>query len=841
MMDGLPALSPARDEMANGRGGLRTHWQDLLGTLVGLGPEALAERGTMLDRLFAEEGVTTLLPGATATAWRCDPVPLPIPAAEFAALEAGLAQRAAVIEAMLADLYGPQDLLARGVLPPALIFPNPSFLRPCHGLPQQQHLQLYAADLIRGPDGQWRVLADRTNAPHGMAYALENRRALSRIVPEIFRARHLRRMRPFFDIWQSDLQRLAPGGDGNPNLVLLSPGPRNAFWFEHVVLARELSCTLVEGGDLTARDGAVFLKTLGGLRRVDVLLRRQDGRGLDPLELDTGDALAQGVSGLLDAAREGSLVIANAPGSDMAEAPGLAGFLPAVAAHLGAGPLSLPSVPTLWLGQKGALETVAQDPSQWLLRPALDGVPPPVPLTDLTSAAREALLARAAASPFDHAASLALPPSVAPCVGPDGFEPRPIVLRLFLVRRGDGWVALQGGLARALAPADALAGRLPRQALAKDVWVATEDTGEIQGPAALAIPALPIRRPTGELPSRAADNFFWFGRYLERLEGAARLLRSVIARLERASLSPRELASLQKLAACLRVHYLVDEEGARAVGTPAFPRALLALLRPEGTLPQLTGQVGRAMELLRDRLTGEMYTASNHALRELQGALRGVPMGRSENPRALTQLSEALGGVLVFAAMVSGLAAENMVQGGGRLFLDLGRRLERARAITAELAVLLAEPMATSQPARLEPGLRLALELRDSVITYRNRYVTALQPAPVLDLVLAEEGNPRGLAFQLLAMRDALASLGGDGESGMPIAIGAVLAETRAMAGEVAAAARQTEAAIALPPRLLAMHESLGELSDVIARRWFALLPEAQSLGAELAAMKGAA
>ncbi|HEY4252974.1 MAG TPA: circularly permuted type 2 ATP-grasp protein, partial [Roseomonas sp.] len=550
-MEALTALAPARDEMANGHGGLRAHWQDLLGTLVGLGPDALAERGAMLDRLFAEEGVTALLPGAGAGAWRCDPVPLPIPAGEFAALEAGLAQRASVIEAMLADLYGPQELLARGVVPPGLVFPNPAFLRPCHGMPQQSHLQLYAADLIRGPDGQWRVLADRTNAPHGMAYALENRRALSRIVPEIFRARHLRRMRPFFDTWQAELQRLAPGGDGNPGLALLSPGPRNAFWFEHVVLARELSCTLVEGGDLTARDGAVFLKTLGGLRRVDVLLRRQDGRGLDPLELDAGDGLAQGVSGLLDAVRAGSLVIANAPGSDMAEAPGLAAFLPAVAAHLGAGPLRLASVPTLWLGQPDALRAVARDPAQWLLRPALDGVAPPVPLADLAPAAREALLQRAAASPREHAASLALAPSVAPCIGPDGFEPRPIVLRLFLVRRGDGWVALQGGLARALAPADALAGRLPRQALAKDVWVATEDSGEIQGPAAFRVPALPIRRPTGELPSRAADNFFWFGRYLERLESAARLLRSVIARLERASLSPREMASLQKLAACL--------------------------------------------------------------------------------------------------------------------------------------------------------------------------------------------------------------------------------------------------------------------------------------------------
>ena len=830
----------ALDEMADGRGGLRPHWQELLGTLVGLGTEQLIERATMLDRFFAEEGVTALLPGQGAATWRCDPVPLPIRPAEFAALEAGLAQRAALLDATLADLYGPQTLLEHGIIPPALVYPNPGFLRPCRSLPVAGQLQLYAADLIRGPDGAWRVLADRTNAPHGMAYALENRRALSKTIPEIFRARQLRRMRPFFDTWQADLQRIAPGATGNPSLVLLSPGPRSAFWFEHVVLARELSCTLVEGGDLTVRDGQVFLKTLGGLRKVDVVLRRHDGRSIDPLELDGGDGLATGIPGLLDAARQGCLVITNAPGSDLAESPALAAFLPEIAAHFGMGPLPLPSVPTLWLGSPGALAQLMENPAQWLLRPALDGVAPPVPLAELSPALRDAALARAAASPREYAASLALPPSVAPCIGATGFEPRPIVLRLFLVRDGDGWQAMQGGLARALAPADALSGRLPRQAVAKDVWIASEDTGDIQGPSAFAVAALPIRRATGELPSRAADNFFWFGRYLERLEGAARLLRTTIIRLERASLSPRETAELRSLAACLQASYLIDDDAARGAGTPAFPRAILGLLRPEARIPTLAAHLGRMLELLRDRLTGEMYGAASQAIRELQAALRAIPTGRGDHPRALAQFSEALGRVLVFAAMVSGLAAENMVQGGGRLFLDLGRRLERARSITSELATLLDEPLAATQAARLEPSLRLALELRDSVITYRSRYVTVLQAAPVLDLVLAEEGNPRGLAFQLLAMREALTRLGDSQGSPLMATVDTILAEARSLAAGIAAAPRQAEAATRLPPRLDALHESLGELSDAVSRRWFALLPEPRAVGGGLAAPEAA-
>ena len=325
---GLPGL----DEMVDGTGRLRPHWRSVLGTFTGLGGSGMAERERRLDRAFADEGITSVLPGSAARPWRCDLVPLPLPAGEFALLEAGLAQRARLLAALLADVYGPQTVAADGLLPPALVFANPGFLRPCRFALHAPLLHRYAADVIRGPDGVWRVLADRTAATGGAGYARENRRLLSRVLPEAFRPVQLRQLRSFFDIWQDSLRRLDPSGRPNPTVALLTPGTTAPQWFEDMFLARELSCALVEGGDLTVRGGVVYLKTLKGLQQVDVLMRRLDGRLIDPLEMEAGSSL--GVTGLMDALRQGSVRIANDPGSGLAEAPAISGFLPVLCRRL---------------------------------------------------------------------------------------------------------------------------------------------------------------------------------------------------------------------------------------------------------------------------------------------------------------------------------------------------------------------------------------------------------------------------------------------------------------------------------------------------------------------------
>ena len=622
-------------------------------------------------------------------------------------------------------------------------------------------------------------------------------------------------------------------------MALLTPGTGSLHWFEHMMLSRELSCALVEGGDLTVRGGAVFLKTLKGLQPVDVLLRRMEARMLDPLELDAASPV--GVPGLLDAARSGAVRISNDPGAGAMEAPALAAWLPALAMRLLGEKLKIDSVPTLWLGDSEARERVWPKPERWLIREAANGQAAAIEPARLDGEARAKLLDDIAREPWRFAATIALPPSVAPCAGPGGLEPRPVVLRVYLVFDGQAWRAMEGGLARVLEADERLCGALPGEGLSKDVWVLHDERGDIVGPPLMPVMPIAIRRTTGDLPSRVADNLFWLGRYVERLEGSARLVRATIARLSRGALLPHEMVELEALSRSLAKADLIPTEAMTvAGGGGALSEALLASVReagkrpasppassmagsiagsPAGSIAWLINNVMRLNELARDRLTGDMYSAFTSALRQIR-----ADSGRVN--QSLEALSRVMTDILRFSASVAGLAAENMVRGGGWLFLELGRRMERAQAISAQVGFALEQP-----PARVEPALRLVLELCDSLITYRTRYLTVLQPAPVLDLVLADDGNPRGLAFQLAAIGNLLDQVAGRGDSLLSGVAAAMLDETRAMVTRVAEAANQAIAAAALPATLHAVSAGIGALSDRVGRHYFALLPVAQTLG----------
>lgn len=823
------------DEMADGSGHAKPHWRALLSTMFALGHETLSQRATLLDQAFAEEGITAILPGERAVNWRCDPIPLLISAAEFSSMEAGLAQRAQLMEMILGDLYGPRNLMAEGLIPPEIIYGNPAYLRPCRsvdGRRRDRYLSFYAADMLRGPDGAWRVLADRTGQAQGLAYALENRRILSRIVPELFHSQRIHQLRQHLEITSDALQALSP--DDGAGVALLSGGHSDPLWFEHVMLSRELSIGLVEAGDLTLRNGKVFLKTLRGLQRIGVLMRRKEGNRVDSLELSAGG----GVPGLLDAIRGGSVRMVNDPGSGLAEAPGLAAFLPALARRLLGEDLQLASQATLWLGEGAVVRTVLRDLEGWVVRKATDGNTPPVVPMMLSIEERAKLAAQIEANPAAYTASVAPTPSVAPCAGPHGLEAKPVALRMFMTFDGTSWRAFPGGLARVLSEEDALAGRLPRNALSKDVWVMEDETSKVQGALGLLIPTLAIRRTAGDLPSRVADNFYWLGRYLERLEEAARLQRALIARILRPSPTAREIAEIKILVASLTSVKMIDAEDAGVLGIGMLSTAVMRAFRRDGGIRRVLGHVARQVEQLRDRLTGEMHAVLTRSLRILGEDMRRLPA--EANARSLEHASTLTTEILEFAATVAGLAAENMVRGGGRLFLDFGRRMERAQAVTAELAQVLDQPGALTQPGRVEAGLRLALELRDSVITYRTRYLAVLQPAPVLDLILADEGNPRGLAFQLVAARDLLHEIV-EGSDSLLASMEPLLQEARDIVTEVLGSPDQMATTARLPPRLKKLEQAISAVADRVSRRYFTLLPVARSLGPEGERLRGAA
>ncbi|MGG5808718.1 circularly permuted type 2 ATP-grasp protein [Falsiroseomonas sp. CW058] len=803
--------------MVDGAGRIRPHWRGLLGAISALGHPALAERAKRLDRAFEEEGVATVLvpdapaaPGPDAPTtparphrpWRCDPLPLVLTGREFDRLEAGLGQRARLLAAVLDDLYGPQTLLSSDVVPARLVHGNPHFLRPCRAEAARPfpRLTFYGADLLRGADGEWRVAADRCGGANGVGFAAENRALLARILPEVFRAVQLRPLRPFLDAWVDALHALAPDGVDNPRLALLTPGSRQDTWLEHLFLSRELGLELVEPGDLTVRGEEVFLKTLRGLRRVDVILRRIRGEACDPLEFGQ----AGGVPGLMQAMRGGHVRLVNAPGSMAAEAPGLAPYLAACARHLLGEDLALGALETVWLGDEAARREVRAAPEAWRLRDAFDPGSAPRP---------------GAAPPWTFAATRPARPSCAPCLAGEGLAPAPVMLRMFLLRDAQGgWRAMPGGLAQVLEEGGEVAGPPTRRGIAKDVWVLAEEGGEIRGPTAPRAAMLPIRRSSGELPSRVADDLFWLGRYLERLEGSARLMRSLLVRLLRGATVPREVAEMRALARCLHAAGLL---GAEAAASPpdgaALPRALLAAAGPNGALPALVDAVERPQSAVRDRLTHDMWAAFAQLGQEARARLATAAVG----PDAL---AEAMGAIIRACTGLAGLAAENMVRGGAWMFLDLGRRMERAAATARSLGQVLAEPA-----PRLEAGLPLALELCDSTLTYRARYLAAVQPAPVLDLVLADPGNPRALGFQLAAVAERLAEIGG-AEDALAAAARRLAARPAAMVDGVLMAADRDAAAAALPAALLALGGEVGALSDALARRYVSHV-RAQALG----------
>src|SRR5271170_3672041 len=370
------ANSAFHDELVAADGKIRPHWKALFDSLSAIGPGGLLGRWQEGRRLLHENGVTYNVygdPAATDRPWPLDPVPLVIDGREWAGIETALRQRATLLNSILADLYGPRKLLRGNLLPPELVFRHDGFLRPCSGVsvPRGIYLHTYAADIARAPDGKWWVLADRTQAPSGAGYALENRLVSTRVLPDVFRASHIRRLANFFQTYRDALQRLVPANRENPRIVLLTPGPYNETYFEHAFLARYLGYTLVEGGDLTVRDSRVYLKTLGGLLPVDVIVRRQDDHFCDPLEL-RGDSML-GVPGLVQAVRSGQVAIANAFGSGLAESPAYAAFLPGLCKLLLDQELKIPTVATWWCGQEGPLAYVMDHLDSLVLKPTYPG------------------------------------------------------------------------------------------------------------------------------------------------------------------------------------------------------------------------------------------------------------------------------------------------------------------------------------------------------------------------------------------------------------------------------------------------------------------------------------
>jgi uncharacterized circularly permuted ATP-grasp superfamily protein/uncharacterized alpha-E superfamily protein len=790
------------DEMMDRDGHVRAHWRPFLKMLASLGPEEVNRRFAAADRHLRDSGVFYRVyedPAGAVRPWPLSHVPLLIDPTEWQELKAGLVQRAELLEAILKDIYGPANLVHDGRLPAAVVAGNPEFLRPLVGVepPGGSHLRFFGVDVGRSPDGKWWVLGDRTQAPSGAGYALENRLALSRAMPDIYRGLRVERVAPFFQSFQLELSQLNRQDDSR--VCVLTPGPLNETYFEHAYLARYLGFLLVEGEDLTVRDDGVFIRTVSGLKRAEVLLRRLDADFADPLELSARSRL--GVPGLVQAIRDGTVVVANGLGSGVMEARAMLSFLPALAPALLGQELALPNVATWWLGDPKVRADAIERLDELVIAPAFAGdLPahiqkPMVFGRDLDAPARARLIEAIGRRGIDFVAQEAVTLSTTPVWDNGKLVPRPFILRLLLARVGDSWRVMPGGFVRLANDIDARAVNLQQGGRTGDAWVLSDKP--VAEVTLLPTPdRITINRTTGALPSRAAANLFWLGRYVERAEATLRLTRALI---NRASEDDETVQQVNASICSLLGSWDAVAPDMLSLKPALVASAVLQNRDMSGALPMLAGAAQAAASVIRDRFSPDAW----RALTELAEMIN-APLERSA---AESAMFERVSGALRIIASFSGLAQENMSQLHGWRFLELGRRVERALLTSRFLRQFAFE-------TELDGSLDCLLELADSQITYRLRYVMVAARAPVIDLVALDPNNPRSIVDQLARIETHLAAVPRRGMDGR-------LSPPEQIASALATRMRTAEAASIDESALIDAENALMRLSDVIGSTYF--------------------
>lgn len=822
-------LSGSHDEMLRADRQVGAHWQPLLQTLDSLSHEQRLERIERINMRVREIGIAHDLfadPNRNVQPWRLDLVPLVFSADEWSVLERAVIQRGRLFEALLDDIYGAQTTLRNGLVPSELVFSDPSYLRACQNIqPSAGRIQFFAVDLARDAKGTWHVADSHLETPAGIGYALANRIALTHVSGDMFAASKAIRLASYFERLQEGLAVRANRPD--PTIALLTPGPRHNDFFSHAYLARYLGLLLVEGEDLRVDDGLVHLKTLDGLQPIDLLVRCIAGASADPLELDPSGFL--GPVGLVQAARRTPNLVANSLGTALAENRGLGGYLPGVCRSLLGEELAIWDVKKWWLGDPTVRTEVLGNLDRYFIRSACEQTARPGraaaardPAT-LTAAERAALVDLITFEGASYVAEEKSTLGTTPSYGAKGLEPTPFAVRIFAAAGPDGFMVMPGGLAMTVNPGASTALTSPEGA-SRDVWVVSD---------APQPPFKSLWRPSNEtlhmdhaarsLPSRAADNLFWLGRYIESADWTFRLLRNCLSRIEEDSGPHQEWQVMRST-----LNLQLERDGAPPVAVPAglddahavafLARALMGSTDRAYALPQILGHVHRVASVTRDRLSLEAWRTLNAFYVRRRWQPQSLPSSIGEQ---LDLIDAGLGVVAAF----NGLSHENMTRNFGWSFLDMGRRLKRAE----NLAELLLAAFGKRTPGEEDSGRYLfVLELSDSFITYRSRYRLKPLLAPLLELLVLDETNPRSIGFQVAALVSHLDQIpqsgtGHDRTDVQRIAL-SMLSDIR-----LAEAARLAEAddngrRLFLQNLLSTEIARVPELTDALTRRYFSVV-----------------
>jgi uncharacterized circularly permuted ATP-grasp superfamily protein/uncharacterized alpha-E superfamily protein len=716
-------------------GAVRPHQRRLYDFLQGSSQSEIDRLSTALRQRIASHEVTFNILGApngSARSWRLDPIPLVIARDRWEALARGLRQRAKVLSAMFADFYGQRRLLSEGVVPAQLVLGNPDFARACTGWePRGGHtLHLYACDVGCNAAGKFQVYSDRAAAPAGAGYALENRLALGSVLSRLFNDYGVQRMRRFFASMDECVHSLVHASQREARVVLLSPGLSDESAFEHAYLTRYLGYELAEGRDLTVRDREVYLKTLSGLKRVHVVLRRTHDRWCDPVHLREDSTL--GVPGLVESAAAGNVALLNPLGAAAVEAPGLKPFLDAVCRFFFKEPLELESVPSWWCGEPEGLAYALAHQDELLFKPALQERTGPVIRPSLLSAADKLeFIERLESNPGLFVAEAWPGLSAAPFLDNGQLAYGQVAIRTFLCRRGDEYLVMPGGMARTNASPDGLFLGGEEEGISKDIWIPTGTQMTNRPPPQMPEGRIELRRGGLELPSRLIDDLYWLGRYIERADITARLLRAGFERLGSEASDDAPLG-LERILDALGALDVVPKSGARPKDKDAEAMLLTALTeaRQSTSLPGLM----RSVHVLSQRARGRLSRDAWRTLHDMAALFDGSQVTAPDAPSKLDQL-------IILLSSVRGTTLDNMVRSHAWTFLDMGRRVERGTMSLTVLRSMLA-------PGVARVHMEVLLEVGDSLLTYRARYLSQLQIAPVVDLLLTDDSNPRSVLFQ---------------------------------------------------------------------------------------------
>lgn len=795
-------LSGTPDEFLDADGRSRPHWRHMLLTLAALDPSEMQQRFASADRRIRNRGLSYRVPGEKdERVWPISHMPLLITEFEWRRIAEGVAQRAELLERVLADVYGRGQLVTEAAIPAAAITGSMDYVAAMRGVkpPGGRWLRLYAVDIGRGPDGSWWALGDRAQAPSGCGYALENRLVVSQAFPDLYSQLNVERLAPFFRALGAGLT--SSGQRAEPRIGILSPGPMSLTYYEQAYLARYLGFLLVEGDDLVMRDGRIFVRTIAGLKRCDVIWRHIDADWCDPLELNASSHI--GVPGLLEAIRQGGVAIENMLGTGMVESRAMLAFLPTLARRLLGQDLLMPNIATWWCGQPDERERVLDDFDEISIAAAFNNELPG--LVGRTSVIGQELSRNERASlrdairtrGVDFVGQEIVRLSTTPQWVEDRLEPRPFVLRVYCTATTDGWRVMPGGFCRISDQSDARAVSMGDGVESADVWVLAEHPVEVS--TLLPSPErVRITRLLGNLPSRAADNLFWFGRYLERAEATLRVVRCLSARSVDPDAPMRGRQSLEQLMGLLVGWGAVDAPSL-AKGAATASNQGLHDGAQYGSALSLARSARKAASVIRERLTLQTW----ELIGRLESAISPTPERRFPAGQIVDLADEAL----TIIAALSGLFDENFNRGAGWVFYVMGRCVERG-VNTCRLLRQFAGSSAT------EHTLGVMLDLIDSQITYSSRYLVGVALAPVRDMALLDPFNPRSVVFQVSRIDEGISTLPVLNRDG-------ILEEPKRLATLLRAELTAEQAETLNESSILSVEHRLLALANAIAARYF--------------------